>query len=178
MKAISVVMVVLLFTVLGCPARTEVSGNQASENKEMEQTGVPGQESVDELQDYLSGEWITDYDLAVQYAQSSGLPIMINFTGSDWCIWCIRLKDEVFNKKGFQDYAKENLILLELDFPRNIQQTEAMKQANAKLRDRFNVRGYPTIVLMDKDQKEIARTGYQHGGAAAYVTHVKELLKK
>ncbi len=178
MKAISVIMVVLLFAVLGCPARTEVSDNQATESKESEQTGVPGQKRVDESRDYVSGEWITDYDLAVKYAQSSGLPIMINFTGSDWCIWCIRLKDEVFSKEVFQDYAKENLILLELDFPRNIPQTEAMKQANANLRGRFNVRGYPTIVLMDKDQKEIARTGYQHGGAAAYVIHVEELLKK
>jgi len=160
-------VLILLFAILGCPSRKDAASN-----------GAEGVDSalVEDTLDFTSGEWITDYDLAVKYAQNSGLPIMINFTGSDWCGWCIKLKEEVFSQKEFKDYAKENLILLEIDFPRNKEQTLEMKQKNAQIRDRFGVRGYPTIVFMDKYQKEINRTGYQYGGAVAYVEHIKALL--
>ena len=95
---------------------------------------------------------------------------------SDWCGWCIRLAEEVFSQDLFKKYAEENLVMLKLDFPRNIAQSDELKQQNSMLQRQFGIQGYPTIVLVDEEGKEIARTGYRPGGAADYVSHLKELL--
>ncbi|MDD2332582.1 MAG: thioredoxin family protein [Candidatus Cloacimonetes bacterium] len=128
------------------------------------------------LSDYEKGSWIEDYDKALQYAKELSRPILANFTGSDWCGWCIKLKGEVFDKPAFQDYAKSKLVLLKLDFPKDIVQTDALKDQNRKLQSKFGIEGYPTIILIDAEGKEIARTGYQPGGDTAYVEHLKQLL--
>ena len=128
--------------------------------------------------EYTPGEWITDYQQALKLSAETGNPILANFTGSDWCIWCKRLSKEVFTEQAFIEYAKLNLILLKLDFPKTIQLPEAEKLQNNELLRKFGVQGFPTIVLMDKEGIEIARTGYQEGGAGLYVNHLKQLLTK
>lgn len=128
--------------------------------------------------EYTPGEWITDYQKALKLSAETGNPILANFTGSDWCIWCKRLSKEVFTEQAFIEYAKLNLILLKLDFPKYIQLPEAEKKQNDELLRKFGVQGFPTIVLMDKEGIEIARTGYQEGGAGLYVNHLKQLLTK
>jgi protein disulfide-isomerase len=142
----------------------------------------PSQEAVAEdsqkTTEYKPGEWITDYRQALKLSAETGNPILVNFTGSDWCIWCKRLSKEVFTEQAFIDYAKLNLILLKLDFPKTIQQPEALKMQNNELLRKFGVQGFPTIILMDKEGNEIARTGYQEGGAGLYVNHLKQLLTK
>jgi len=84
----------------------------------------------------------------------------------------------VFSQKEFQEYAKDNLVLLKVDFPQEIKQTAERKKQNQKLASQFRVRGYPTIVLLNAEGKEIARTGYRKGGAEKYVKHLKKLLDK
>lgn len=123
-------------------------------------------------------EWITDYQKAIAISKETGKTIFVNFTGSDWCIWCVRLKNEVFKQQEFKDYADANLVLLELDFPRNLPQTEALKKQNNELLGKFKVNGFPTIVLLNSKGEEINRTGYQQGGPIKYVEHLQELLKK
>jgi protein disulfide-isomerase len=125
-----------------------------------------------------SSSWLTDFDQAKSLAQARKVPILIDFTGSDWCIWCKRLSSEVFEQKAFNDYAKKNLVLLKIDFPRSIKQTEAEKRQNHDLAQQFSIEGYPTIVLTDAMGKEIDRTGYQPGGPVKYVSHLKDLLNK
>ena len=88
--------------------------------------------------------WHTDINEAVAYAQKSRLPMMLFFTGSDWCGWCHKLQAAVFNTPEFEKWAKENVVLVELDFPRAKEQTEALKQQNRSLQQQFGVRGYPT----------------------------------
>lgn len=122
--------------------------------------------------------WMTDFDAAVDEAKSSGKHLLMNFTGSDWCGWCIKLKDEVFSHSSFADYAEENLVLLELDFPRRKPQSDEVKAQNEKLAQRFDVRGFPTILLMGPDGEAVAKTGYQPGGAEAYVDHLQELIEE
>jgi protein disulfide-isomerase len=122
--------------------------------------------------------WLTDFDQAKTVAQAHKVPILINFTGSDWCIWCKRLSSEVFEQKAFNDYAKKNLVLLKIDFPRSIKQTETEKRKNHDLAQQFNIEGYPTIILTDASGKEINRLGYEPGGPVKYVNHLKELLTK
>lgn len=121
--------------------------------------------------------WITDFEQAKTQAAAKGIPILIDFTGSDWCGWCIRLDKEVFSKAEFQGYAKENLVLLKIDFPRK-KLPEAQAAANQSLAEKYGVQGYPTIVLADAEGKELARSGYRQGGPDAYVEHLKGLLKK
>ena len=121
-------------------------------------------------------KWYDNLQTAVNVAQKSGRPIFVDFTGSDWCIWCKRLNAEVFSKEEFINYAKNNLVLVKIDFPQNIPQTEATKYYNNQLAQRFGVKGFPTIVLLKSNGTPIAVTGYQYGGASAYVQHIKSLL--
>jgi protein disulfide-isomerase len=122
--------------------------------------------------------WQTDYTLANETAAKYNIPILVDFTGSDWCIWCQKLDREVFSKKAFQDYAKKNVVLLKIDFPKSLPQTDAVKEANQALAKQFDIKGFPTVVLLKADGTEIARTGYVEGGAAKYVEHLKALLQK
>lgn len=121
--------------------------------------------------------WITDFAKAKTLASEKNIPILVDFTGSDWCGWCMKLDKEVFSKTEFQEYAKENLILLKVDFPRK-KLPEPQASANGELATKFKIEGYPTIVLGDAEGKELNRTGYKPGGPAAYVAHIQALLKK
>ncbi len=121
-------------------------------------------------------KWYDNLQTAVNVAQKSGHPIMVDFTGSDWCVWCKRLNAEVFSHDEFVNYAKNNLVLVKIDFPQNIPQSQATKYYNNQLAQRFGVKGFPTIVLLKSDGTPVAVTGYQAGGASAYVEHIKSLL--
>ncbi len=123
-------------------------------------------------------EWMTDFEEALKKAKEQNKPLLLDFTGSDWCGWCIKLKKEVFNQPEFKQFASNNFILVEIDFPMRKPQPPALKAQNSKLQAQFGIQGYPTIVLIDSNGKEFARTGYRKGGAASYVEHLQELLKK
>ena len=129
----------------------------------------------------LAGEanWLHDYEAAKKQAKEEGKAIFINFTGTDWCGWCIKLEKEVFSKSEFQEFAKENLVLMEVDFPKKKQQSAEVKAQNKALDKEFHIEGYPTLFLLDADGKKLSEDiGYREGGAQAYVDHLKSLLKK
>lgn len=113
--------------------------------------------------------WFTDADKAAKAARKSGKPILADFTGSDWCVWCIRLKKEVFNTPAFKKWAEKNVILLEVDFPRSGPQPRKIRKQNRALQAKYAVRGFPTVVFLDGEGKELGRTGYQRGGARAWI---------
>ena len=98
-------------------------------------------------------EWQTDLLKANELSQKNGKPIFAFFTGSDWCGWCIKLQKNVFEKQGFVQWAKKNVVLLELDYPRRKQQPQELMQQNAGLQQTFGVQGYPTVWIftMAKD---------------------------
>jgi thioredoxin-related protein len=123
------------------------------------------------------GAWLTDFAAAQKAAKETGKPILINFSGSDWCGWCIKLDKEVFAKLEFTSYAKDNLVLVHADFPMRKEQPEKEAAQNKKLAATYGVKGYPTILLVDATGKEVARTGYRKGGPAAYVEYLKTLVK-
>ncbi len=122
-------------------------------------------------------KWETDLEIAKKRAKDEHKEILADFTGSDWCGWCIKLKKEVFDQPEFQEYAKKHLIMLELDFPHQKQLPPKEKEQNDKLAQEFNVEGFPTVLLLNARGKEVGRTGYQEGGPAKYVEHLKGLLK-
>ncbi len=121
--------------------------------------------------------WLTSLDAAKQTATLENKPILIVFSGSDWCIWCIRLEAEVFEKQEFIDYAKTHFVLLKLDFPMNNTQLNEERQRAESVRREYLVESFPTVIIAAADGTELARTGYQRGGAAEYVKHLAELLK-
>ena len=122
--------------------------------------------------------WLNNYSEAVKQAKESGKPILVDFTGSDWCGWCIKLDKEVFSKPAFAEYAAAHLILLKVDFPQKTVLPKEVAEQNDIMAKAYDVEGFPTIVLIKVDGEELARTGYQAGGAEKYVKHLEKLLKK
>jgi len=120
--------------------------------------------------------WQENLESALQQAKQENKAVLVNFTGSDWCIWCKRLSDEVFSKSEFEDFADKKLILVELDFPRSIEQTTETKIYNNNLAQRFGVQGFPTILLFNSSGRLVLTTGYQPGGAVNYINHIKEYI--
>ena len=120
--------------------------------------------------------WLTDFEAAKAEAAKRGLPILADFSGSDWCSWCVKLDKEVLSTDAFKAYAKENFVLFLADFPQAKPQPSATRKQNEALAKRYGVRGFPTVLLLEADGKELARTGYQRGGAAGYIKHLKALI--
>ena len=120
--------------------------------------------------------WSTDFEQAKKTAAEKKLPILMDFSGSDWCIWCQRLDAEVFTQQGFKDFAKDNLVLFLADFPMRALQPDELRKQNIRLQSSYRVSSYPTVVLVNAQGEETARTGYRKGGAEAYVEYLKGLL--
>ena len=120
--------------------------------------------------------WETDFEKALSDAKTSGKYILLDFSGSDWCGWCIRLEKEVFSQDAFKDFAEENLVCVLVDFPRAKEQTEEIKQQNLDLARKHSIRGYPTIIILSPDGKPVGKTGYQQGGPWEYARHLKEII--
>lgn len=121
-------------------------------------------------------DWETNLETALQKAQKENKIVLVNFTGSDWCIWCQRLSNEVFSQSEFEKFAKENLVLVKIDFPKNIEQSMETKIYNNQLAQRFGVEGFPTIFLLNKNGELLLQTGYQPGGPVNYINHLKSYM--
>lgn len=121
-------------------------------------------------------EWTEDYAAAAKTAADGNKYMLLNFTGSDWCGWCIRLDKEVFSQPAFKEYANEQFVLVKLDFPRDRALSEDVVQQNRELQAKYGVRGYPTIIVLSPSGELAGQTGYRPGGPEAYVEHLKELI--
>jgi len=125
-----------------------------------------------------AAEWGTDLPTAQAQAKKENKLVLMNFTGSDWCGWCIRLKDEVFNTPDFKAYAAKNLVLVEVDFPRKKQQSAELKKANQALQEKYGIEGFPTIIVLNGDGKQVGKLGYMKGGPKAFIAELDKLKKK
>ena len=138
------------------------------------------------MQAQESAEWHTDFNKAMAISNKINKPLFMFFTGSDWCGWCIKLQSEVFKTPEFQKWAKENVVLLELDFPRRTEQSAELKQQNAGLNSFFQVRGYPTVWIADVQKTEDGKiqftprgnSGYVAGGASVWLEGANQILAK
>jgi protein disulfide-isomerase len=127
---------------------------------------------------FAAAGWDDDYEKAVAQAKTEKKMVLMDFTGSDWCGWCMKLDKEVFSKKEFKDYAKENLVLLEVDFPQSKNQTKKLKAQNEKLQAEHGIKGYPTIIVLNSEGKKVGQLGYMEGGPAAFIAEVDKLKGK
>ncbi len=122
------------------------------------------------------GEWLTSYDAAKAAAQKSGKPILVNFSGSDWCGWCIKLDKEVFSTPEFKAWAEKNVVLMVADFPRRKTVDPATKAVNEELMKQHGVRGFPTILFLTADGAKIGQSGYKPGGPKAWTEDAQKIL--
>jgi thioredoxin-related protein len=117
--------------------------------------------------------WGEDYSAALAAAAKEHKNVLLDFTGSDWCGWCIRLKKETFDQPAFKEYADKNLILVEIDFPQGKSQSPEVKKQNDRLQQQYNVQGFPTLVLLDPQGKVIKQqSGYIPGGPKGFIEWV------
>ena len=126
---------------------------------------------------FAGGEgWTSDFAAAKKEAAESKKDLLVDFTGSDWCGWCIKLNDEVFKQEPFKAGVKDTFVLVEIDFPKDKSKlSEETHAQNKELGGKYAIQGYPTILLTDAEGRPYAATGYQKGGPEKYVEHLNEL---
>src|SRR3954465_4955013 len=93
--------------------------------------------------------WGENYEKALEQAKAENKLVLMDFTGSDWCGWCIKLNKEVFSTPEFAEYAKKNLVLVEVDFPNKKPQSAELKKANEALQEKYKIEGYPTVIVLN-----------------------------
>ena len=118
--------------------------------------------------------WTEDFNAALDTAEKDGKDLLLDFTGSDWCPWCMKLHDEVFKQDAFKQEAPKQFVLVTVDFPRQ----KPGRAGNDLLQREFRVTGFPTLVLTDSKGRAYARTGYKAGGAEKFLKHLAELKKQ
>jgi protein disulfide-isomerase len=122
-------------------------------------------------------KWLTDLPKAQAKAKDEKKLVMMDFTGSDWCPWCIKLNKEIFSQPEFIKYAEKNLVPVEVDFPRNKAQSDELKKANQALQDKYKIDGYPTVIVLNSEGKKVGELGYMEGGPKAFIAKLDKLKK-
>ena len=123
--------------------------------------------------------WQHDIQKASEQAKKEDKAIMLYFSGSDWCKPCIMLKKEVMNTEAFQNYAKDKLVLVELDFPRMKKNRLSSEQTNhnESLAEKYNKEGsFPMVVFINSDGKVLGKTGFRPGGSQAFIDYTDKIL--
>ena len=130
-------------------------------------------------------KWETNMENAVQVSMKTKKPLLLFFTGSDWCGWCIRLQNEVLKTPEFAAWAKENVVLVEVDFPRRSPQQPEIQKQNMELQQLFQVQGYPTVWFSNPTKKDgkinldkLGSTGYVAGGPSVWLEGAKQIIAK
>ncbi len=121
-------------------------------------------------------EWMTNVDDALAKAKTEKKPVMVEFTGSDWCPPCIMMHKKVFSKTSFTDAASKKFILVKIDIPKK---DPELKKMNAKVMKKYKVRGVPTVLLFDEAGKEFSRfSASQFPSVKAFLGQLDSALEK
>jgi protein disulfide-isomerase len=152
-----------VFAFAGCSRRTEAV--------------APSVEPADSVSVAAKPGWLTSYEQAEQKARADNKLLLLDFTGSDWCGWCIKIDKEIFSKPAFKEYASKNLVLLEIDFPMRRQVPAVLKAQNSKLAGKYEIQGFPTIVVLNSQGKKVGELGYVEGGPAAFIAELEKIPK-
>lgn len=129
--------------------------------------------------------WYNNLDKAIEISKQTNKPLLLFFTGSDWCGWCHKLQDEVFKKPEFASWAKTNVVLVEVDFPHSFKLAAEIQNQNNHLQQEFGIQGYPTVWFVNATKKDgnvvyerLGQTGYVAGGPPAWLQVANGFLKK
>jgi protein disulfide-isomerase len=122
--------------------------------------------------------WLHDWNKAQEEAKANHKLLFLNFTGSDWCGWCIKFDKDVLSQPQFKNFAHENLVLVELDFPRRKSQPTEEKKQNVQLAQQYEVLGFPTIVVLNSSGQKVWQfDGYFPDGPEAFIAQLQKLPK-
>jgi protein disulfide-isomerase len=126
----------------------------------------------------LSAEinWSTNYSASRQHAMTEDKPMLLYFTGSDWCPWCKKMDSEIMTAPEFEEALGNSFIFVKVDFPRKKQQDEELKNQNKILKNQFEISGYPKVVLLDSNGNMIDKLGYRKGGAEHFAKKIEGIL--
>ena len=122
--------------------------------------------------------WGDNYEKGLAQAKAEKKLLVLDFTGSDWCGWCIKLDKEVFSKPEFKSYAKDNLVLVEVDFPKLKELPADVAKQIDKLQKQYKIEGYPTVIVLNSAGKKVGELGYQEGGPKPFTDKLDALKKK
>ena len=162
----------LVLALLGCALLALAGCGQGSESADSSSSSTPSNQATPS-----KPGWTTSYEQGQQEAKANSKLVLLNFTGSDWCGWCILLDREVFSKPQFKEYASKNLVLVEVDFPKMKPMSEAMRAQNVQLAQRYQVQGFPTIIVLNGDGQVVGELGYTQGGPDAFIAKLERLRK-
>jgi protein disulfide-isomerase len=130
-------------------------------------------------------QWTTDMKKAIDMSVKTKKPIMLFYTGSDWCGWCIRLQNEVFKTKEFTDWANKYTVPVELDFPRRKKLEPELQKQNNELAQQFKVTGFPTVWFVKPvksgntyNLEQLGKTGYVAGGPSNWLAGANKIISK
>ena len=130
------------------------------------------------IADGVKSGWVTDYKKALETASREKKVALLDFTGSDWCGWCIKLREEVFETAEFSNYATNNFVLVEIDFPNHKSQSDELRKQNRELQEQFGIEGFPTIIVLDSEGKPLGKTGYVPGGPQPFIKEIESIKKR
>jgi len=147
-------------------AATESGGSVTAQVEPVRRSNRPGS----------NGSWITDPAEALRSATADRRPILMLFTGSDWCPWCVKLDDEILRTAAFKDWASSHVVLLYLDFPRKRQLSADQRRINQELSQKYAVRGYPTVLFTDSAGVVRGTTSYAEGGPANWIAACNSII--
>lgn len=122
--------------------------------------------------------WISDLRLAQAVAAQQNRCILVNFTSMDSSDWCQKMQSEIFDTDEFTKYARKNLVLLRIDFPTATTQPETLKAQNQTLAEMYNVRGYPTVIVLNPLGQKITDAKYEKGGPGPLLAQMDDVIKK
>lgn len=122
--------------------------------------------------------WMTNYEEAVNKAKSEKKTLLLFATGSDWCGWCHKLENEVLSTTDFSDAVGDQFVFVLVDFPLKTPLDSAQQAQNKQLQKKFDIKSFPTIILLDDQQQQIGVTGYRPGGPKAYADHLKKMVEE
>ncbi len=125
-------------------------------------------------------DWTQDFAQAMAQAKSENKVVLLNFTGSDWCHWCIKLEDEIFRKRAFVKYAKENLVLMKVDFPHNRKLSNELARQNLALMKRYEevFHGFPTVIVLSPNGEYLGKLGYMRGGPPEFLAKLRTMTQR
>jgi thioredoxin-related protein len=127
---------------------------------------------------WADSSWETDLKKAQETAKTQKKLLFIDFTGSDWCGYCVRLDRDILSRPQFQEFASKNLVLMEVDFPRRKEQSRETRTQNQRLAQQYNIQGFPTIVVLDGEGQTVWRyDGYFPDGPEAFIAALEKLRK-
>ncbi len=152
----------------GVPAPAQPANPYATAQDPLPQPAPKPIAPTDPNAPVTSIQWLTDISVARALSKNTGKPIVLFFTGSDWCSWCMKAVNEIFSTPEFAAIAGNKFIFMEVDFPMNEELPMAIVEQNEKLKDQYNVKGFPTVIIVSPAGQTLATTGYQSGGGASY----------